>query len=202
MYNKLFTKILDSSIWLEDHATVRVWVTLMAVMDQDGMCHFASVANLARRANVSTEEATAAVNVLEGPDPHSSDPDNDGRRIERVPGGWIVLNSRKYRAIVSANESRRLTAERSKRYRDRKKNNVTSVTKRDEVAERHAAVTQAEAEAEAVFLKGTTLEDAGQKATPPLFPDGRPDYGFDFTKESPSKPPARQKRKQKTNWHY
>jgi hypothetical protein len=180
MYNKLFTKILDSSIWLEDHATVRVWVTLMAVMDQDGMCQFASVANLARRANVSTEEATVAVKLLEGPDPHSSDPDNDGRRIERVPGGWIVLNSRKYRAIVSANESRRLTAERSKRYRDRKKNGVTSVTRRDETAERHAPITQAEAEAEAIVLEGNNSPDLA------LFPDGRKDYGFEFT-ESPQR---------------
>jgi hypothetical protein len=34
MYNKLFTKILDSSIWLENHATVRVWITLLASMDE------------------------------------------------------------------------------------------------------------------------------------------------------------------------
>jgi hypothetical protein len=177
MYNKLFTKILDSSLWLEDHATVRVWITLLASMDQDGMCCFASVLNLARRANVSTEEATHAVKVLESPDPHSSDPDNEGRRIERVPGGWIVLNSRKYRAIVNANESRRLAAERAQRHRDKKKkNNVTSVTKRDETVKRNAPVMQAEAEAEAEFLKKGNL---------PLRPDGEPDYfpnGFDFMK--------------------
>jgi hypothetical protein len=184
MYNKLFTKILDSSIWLEDHATVRVWVTLMATMDQDGMCQFASVVNLARRANVSTEEATDAVKVLEAPDVHSADPDNEGRRIERVPGGWIVLNSKKYRALVSANESRMRAAERAQRFRDKKKkNNVTSVTKRDETVERNAPITQAEAEANACSLKGKPSPD-NRRAALPLRPDGNPDYGgvngFDF----------------------
>ena len=127
-------------------------------MDQDGTCQFASVLNVARRANVNVEEATAALKVLESPDPHSSDSDNDGRRIERVPGGWIVLNATKYRAIVSASESRRLAKERAQRYRDKRKKNVT---KRDETAERNAPVTQSEAEAEAdaVSLKGTTLEE-------------------------------------------
>lgn len=153
MYNKLFTKIVDSSIWLETHSTRLVWITLLAVMDQDGMCQLASVVNLAHRAFVTVEEATAALKVLESPDPHSSDPDNDGRRVERVPGGWIVLNATKYRAIVSANESRRLAKERAQRYRDKKKN----VTKRDETAERHAPITQSEAEAEAVFFKKEQL---------------------------------------------
>lgn len=143
MYSKLFHKILDSSIWLEDHATVRVWITLLASMDEHGMCQFASGMNLARRANTTTEEAAAAVKVLEAPDPHSSDPDHEGRRIERTRGGWIVLNAPKYRALVTRKEIQRLSAERSKNYRERKKKkSVTSVTKRDEVAERHATVTQ------------------------------------------------------------
>jgi hypothetical protein len=154
MYSKLFTKILDSSIWLEPSSTRIVWLTMLAVMDQDGMCQFASVVNLARRAIVTTEEATAALKVLESPDPHSSDPDNDGRRVERVPGGWIVLNAPKYRAIVSANESRRLAKERAQRYRDKKKKNVT---KRDETAERNAPITQSEGDTNAVSLKGTTM---------------------------------------------
>jgi len=101
MYNKIFTKILDSSIWLESNATRIVWVTMIAAMDETGFCQFASIANIARRANVELAEASAAIHVLEGPDLDSSDPENEGRRIERVPGGWIVLNAEKYRAIVT-----------------------------------------------------------------------------------------------------
>jgi hypothetical protein len=181
MYNKLFTKILDSSIWLEPISTRIVWLTMLASMDENGMCQFASVMNLARRANVpTTEEAAAAVKVLESPDPHSSDPENEGRCIERVPGGWIVLNAPKYRALVTRKESQRLGAERAKSYRNRKKSK--SVTKRDEVSGRHATVTQSEADTN-LPIKGELPVEERNDALPRL-PDGEPDYGaingFDF----------------------
>lgn len=101
MYNKLFTKILDSSIWTAPTPTRIVWLTFIAAMDEDGFVPFASVKNVAHRAIVSLEEAEAAIVCLESPDKDSSDPDNEGRRILRVDGGWIVLNSKKYRAIAT-----------------------------------------------------------------------------------------------------
>lgn len=117
MYNKLFTKILDSSIWLEPTPTRIVWLTMLAVMDQDGMVQFASVANLAHRARVSLEEATEAVRCLETPDPNSSDPSHEGRRIERVPGGWLVLNAATYAALVTRTVAREQTRQRVARHR-------------------------------------------------------------------------------------
>ena len=101
MYNKLFTKILDSSIWLAPDPHRLVWITLIAAMDEQGNVMFASTGNLAARARVTREQADAAVASFEGPDPDSADPDNDGRRIERFPGGWHVLNAHKYRALVT-----------------------------------------------------------------------------------------------------
>ena len=71
------------------------WLTCLAVKNEDGFVQFASVANLAHRARVSLEAAQEAVRCLEGPDPNSSDPEYEGRRLERVPGGWIVLNKKK-----------------------------------------------------------------------------------------------------------
>ncbi|HEV2709110.1 MAG TPA: hypothetical protein VGU67_02755 [Edaphobacter sp.] len=130
MYNKLFAKILDSSIWLEDHATVRVWITFMAVMDEDGFCPFSSPTNLAKRAGVTLSETKAALDKLEGPDEFSSDPTNDGRRVERTDGGWIVLNAEKYRSQVTREEIRRQNKERQQRYRDKKK---TVTQERDDV---------------------------------------------------------------------
>jgi hypothetical protein len=40
MYNRLFTKILDSSIWLEADTTRIVWITMLASMDEDGFAPF------------------------------------------------------------------------------------------------------------------------------------------------------------------
>ncbi len=122
MYNKIFSKILDSSIWLEPDQTRIVWITLLAAMDQDGFAQFAGIPNLARRANVALRAAEKAVQALEGPDAISSDPSNEGRRIERVPGGWVVLNAEKYKTLVTRLVQREQTAARVKKHRETRRN--------------------------------------------------------------------------------
>lgn len=124
MYNKLFTKILDSSIWMEPTPTRIVWLTLIAAMDEDGMVQFASIPNVAHRAVVSLEEAEEAIRKLESPDEHSSDPENEGRRIERVNGGWVVLNAHKYRELVTRAVIKEQTRIRVAKYREKKKGNA------------------------------------------------------------------------------
>ncbi len=128
MYNKIFTKILDSSVWLEPTPTRIVWITLIAAMDENGFCPFAAVGNVAGRARVTEAEAKKALNVLESPDPESSDQDNEGRRIERVPGGWIVLNAPKYRALVTRVNVQEKTKERVRRFREKKRPRNASIT--------------------------------------------------------------------------
>lgn len=121
MYNKIFTKILDSSIWLEPTGTRIVWLTLLAAMDQDGFAQFASPQNLAHRARVEAADCEAALRCLEGPDSNSGDPDNEGRRIERVPGGWFILNAAKYRDIVTRVVDREQNRLRVARHREKQK---------------------------------------------------------------------------------
>src|SRR6266542_6590876 len=106
MFNKLFASILDSSIWLQPHETRLVWITLLAAMDEDGFARFAAPENLSLRARVSLEQTNIALTYLTSPDPLSSNPDNEGRRAERVPGGWIVLNCVAYGKIASRYERR------------------------------------------------------------------------------------------------
>jgi hypothetical protein len=120
MYNKLFTSILDSSIWVEEPATKIVWITLIAAMDEDGFAHFSTLRNLANRAVLSVEQTEAAVKILESPDPNSADKDFDGRRIERVPGGWMVLNARKYRDTVTRSIAKEKQRQRVQRFRIKK----------------------------------------------------------------------------------
>lgn len=142
MYNKLFSKILDSSIWLEPTATRLVWLTLIAVMDESGFVQFASVANVAHRARVTLEEAEAAILCLEGPDRNSSDPDHEGKRIERFPGGWIVLNAEKYRELVTRAIIKEQTKNRVQRFRERRKRDCNAVLTPSE------AITEARSEEE------------------------------------------------------
>lgn len=121
VYNKLFTKILDSSIWLAPDPVRIVWITFLASMDEDGYVLFASALNVARRANVSVDDANQAISVLENPDEYSSDTDNEGRRIERIPGGWIVLNAEKYRRIATRLLYREKVASRVSEWREKNK---------------------------------------------------------------------------------
>ncbi len=119
VYSKLFASILDSSVWLQPEPTRIVWLTLLAAKDEDGFSRFATVSNLALRARVSPDAATEAVRVLEAPDPDSSNPENEGRRIERVPGGWIVLNAKTYDDIARHEQELQQNRERVRRHREK-----------------------------------------------------------------------------------
>ncbi len=148
MYNKLFTKILDSSVWLAPDPHRLVWITLIAAMDEDGNAMFACSKNLAARARVTLEQADEAIKAFESPDLDSGDPENEGRRIERFPGGWHVLNAHKYRAAVSKAISREQTRIRTAQWRQKKKDvtqSDASVTRRDEPVTPSEAVSEAEA---------------------------------------------------------
>ena len=98
MYVKLFGSILKSSVWDESPATRLVWITLLLLADEEGFAQGVE-RGLARQANVSPEECRAALEVLAAPDVDSQTQDFGGRRIEKVEGGWMVLNYKKYREI-------------------------------------------------------------------------------------------------------
>lgn len=140
MYNRIFTKILDSSIWLESVETRVVWITLLAAMDQDGFAALAAPGNVANRARVSLKQAESALNTLLRPDEDSSDPAHDGRRIERVPGGYMILNAPKYRSLFNREIQREQTRIRVSKHRE-----ARSVTKCNDLVTQSEAETEAEA---------------------------------------------------------
>lgn len=102
-YTKLWSSILESTIWNEDHPTVRVWITMLAMKDQNGFVA-ASVPGLAVRARVTTEECRAALGKLLSPDEDSRTKDFEGRRIAEADGGWVVINHEKYRSKEAEEE--------------------------------------------------------------------------------------------------
>lgn len=127
MYNKLFTKILDSSIWLAPDPQRLVWITLIAAMNKHGEAEFACAENLAARARVTLEETREAIRAFESPDPYGLEQEYEGRRIERIEGGWLILNAEKYAKLVTsavAAEQSRLRMQK-KRERDKMLRNVT-----------------------------------------------------------------------------
>lgn len=71
---------------------------MLAIADRLGHVG-ASVPGLAALANVSIEDCLSALDKLRSPDPYSRTKDFDGRRIENVDGGFVILNYVKYREL-------------------------------------------------------------------------------------------------------
>jgi hypothetical protein len=97
-------------------------------MDEDGFAPFSSVENLARRANVPLEETKKAVDILEAPDRYNSEDQFEGRRIEKVANGWLILKGPFYRTILSREVAREQNRLRVADWRAKQKKSVTKET--------------------------------------------------------------------------
>lgn len=150
-YIKLFSSLVTSTIWMEDDKTRIVWITMLAVADKNGEIQ-ASIPGLARIAGVPVPDVEVAIQKFLAPDEHSRTPDDEGRRIEKIDGGWSLLNHAKYRLMASKDESKTSNAERQRRHRERQKRNGRVTLSNAPVTPNNATVTHdrdiAEAEAE------------------------------------------------------
>lgn len=119
-FTKLFGSIVTSTVWQEPHTTVRVWITMMAESDQNG-CVYAAVPGLAHLAKVTIPECEAALDTFLSPDPYSRTPDHEGRRIEKIDGGWRLLNHAKYRGMMTRESIRESKRDYMRRVREQAK---------------------------------------------------------------------------------
>jgi len=116
-WSPLWSGIVTSSIWDEDVIVRVVWITMLAVKDRDGFVS-GSVSSMRRLANIESEkECARAIRVLESPDMRSPGQPNDGRRINRVDKGWVVLNHGKYRDMIQDEYRRNYKAKKHAEYR-------------------------------------------------------------------------------------
>lgn len=99
-YTKLWNTIIHSTVWREDLHVKVVWITMLAMADQNGSVQ-ASVPGLADAARVSIDQCQDALKRLSAPDEYSRTKDCDGRRVEVCEGGWTLLNHKKYRDLQS-----------------------------------------------------------------------------------------------------
>lgn len=151
-YTKLHAEILDSTIWREDDKTRLVFITLLAMANQHGEI-MTSIPGLADRARVSLKDCEYALDRLMAPDPYSRTPDNDGRRVGPIAGGYLLLNYEAYRKRMDQEHQRNLARDRKARSRAKQSLNETNgamsrenVTESTDVTRCHD---KAEAEAEA-----------------------------------------------------
>lgn len=119
-YTKLFSSIVASTIWREDDKTRIVWITMLAMKNERHVVE-ASLPGLADMARVTLRECEAAIAKLESKDKYSRNQDHEGRRIDRVQGGWKILNGQYYRQLMSADDRREYQRLYQKEYRKRTK---------------------------------------------------------------------------------
>jgi hypothetical protein len=115
-FTKLFNTIITSSIWSADDKTRIMWVTFLALADQNGYVA-GSIPGLAAMARMSIEDTKRCIEALESPDEYSRTPDEEGRRLRKVTGGWVLVNHWKYRAMIVEQARKASNREAQRRHR-------------------------------------------------------------------------------------
>jgi len=96
-FAKLDSGIVNSTIWVQPHDVLRVWIWFLSQADSRGTVDTAAPA-LSLICMVPLERMREILLLLESPDPDSRSPNDDGRRIEKIEGGgWRIINYGKYR---------------------------------------------------------------------------------------------------------
>jgi hypothetical protein len=117
MYAKVFSTLWHGSLVGQTDAQL-VFCYLLAHARSDGYVegHPTEVGALT---GMGDERASAALTILESPDPLSRSPELEGRRLERIGSGWAwnIVNYGKYRSI--RNEEDRKTQNREAKRRQR-----------------------------------------------------------------------------------
>lgn len=163
-FTKLFSSITASTVWCEDHPTVRVWICMLAMCDKQGRI-FGSIPGLAGIARVTVDECRIAVGKFLSPDQDSRTKVAEGRRLEEIDGGWKLINHAKYRAVRDSEERRAYKTEKQREYRSVDKavdKSANSGPRRPDV-EPNGHNAEAEAEAE----KKNTLATEEKSVTVP-----------------------------------
>ena len=94
---KLDSGIVNSTLWVQPHDVLRVWVWFLSQADQHGVVRTAAP-SLAHSCMVPLDRTREILELLESPDPDSRSEKNEGRRIRKIDGGWQVVIYETYRA--------------------------------------------------------------------------------------------------------
>ncbi len=106
-----------------DHVRL-LFITLLALADREGVV-YGSRNGLMRAAMIDLDAADEhdPWRILMGPDDDSSDlmrnPDNEGRRLEEVPGGFRIINYTYYKGLRDSEDRRVQNQEAQRRHREK-----------------------------------------------------------------------------------
>lgn len=147
-YSKLHSSIINSSLWCEPDNVRLLFITLLAMADKQGYI-YGSRGGIERIAFiVIDDDEPDPWTVLMSPDQDSSDrvrsPENEGRRIEEVSGGFRLLNWDYYHGLRNDDDRAEQNRRAQEKYRNKNKPPSATVSPHKPVK----AHTEAEAEAD------------------------------------------------------
>lgn len=100
----LFSKIVDSSLWSEPDHVCKVFITLLAKKDADQVSRLNAfeIGSKCWPGDPEKEvRALDALKILSEPDGRRVEPQPfEGRRIEKVADGWLILNGQVYEDMM------------------------------------------------------------------------------------------------------
>ena len=127
-YFPVFADIIDSSIWEEPDFVIKVFLSMLAKKKRGGYV-WGSVFNVSRWAKKSEAETMEALRILSSPDTKRLEPQPfEGRRIQKVDGGWLIINAEYYQRKMKEANDRVSNAERQSRHRQKKNATVPQGT--------------------------------------------------------------------------
>lgn len=120
-WTPLWSMVVGSSIWDEPDWVVKVFLTMLALKDSDHIVR-RNAYQLGKDARKSEQEILDALKILSSPDTKRIEPQPfDGRRIQAVEEGWLILNGEKYRTMLSVEMKRARNRRAQEAHRQRKK---------------------------------------------------------------------------------
>lgn len=120
-WSPLWSGIVDSSIWDESDTVCKVFLTMLALKDSDHIVRL-NAYQLGKRSRKSEVEVLDALKVLSSPDTRRLGPQEyEGRRIQAVDEGWLVLNGNKYREMVQLEMKRARNRRAQAKWREKQK---------------------------------------------------------------------------------
>lgn len=138
----------------------------MAMMSLKDCNHIVSLDGykLSRRIHMDYELVQDALKILSEPDKRRPDQAQEGRRIQKVAEGWLMINGEHYRKLMSEEMRRTRNRKAQTAYRERKRNKNAGKPLPGEVAAVAAMDNGDQAEADRI-IESTLPEEQNNETT-------------------------------------